>query len=151
MTTSHKDEPTVSFESETFPGVRITIQKLDEVRLRALLPTIAESIGRIRRYGHVPSPIETLKNDLPFIIQHPQALLEIAARIDTILVEYGAKSISGLEIDGEPATVETLLEDGPASLVTEIAAAIREAMGLPEPDPSTLQDLFKWRRSPEVH
>lgn len=41
-----------------------------------------------------------------------------------IYVAWGIKSIEGLEIDGVPATVHSLLEDGPEPLVKEVAEEI---------------------------
>jgi hypothetical protein len=41
-----------------------------------------------------------------------------------IYVRWGIKSIEGLEIDGAPATVDSLLDDGPEPLVKEVAEEI---------------------------
>jgi hypothetical protein len=38
--------------------------------------------------------------------------------------------IDGLEIDGQPATVDLLIEKGPEQLVAEIAVQIRHECGL---------------------
>lgn len=45
-------------------------------------------------------------------------------------VRWGLKSIEGLVIDGEPATVETMIQDGPRPLYKLIAAEIQKAAGL---------------------
>src|SRR6202044_2341976 len=41
-----------------------------------------------------------------------------------IYARWGIKTIEGLEIDGQPATVDTLLSDGPEPLVNEVVNEI---------------------------
>ena len=53
-----------------------------------------------------------------------------AGEIDRLYLEWGLLSVEGLEIDGEPATPQLLLEFGPEELCHEIAAAIKRECGL---------------------
>lgn len=46
------------------------------------------------------------------------------------LIRWALTSITGLEIDGAPATAETLIESGPEEIVSEIVSEIRKLMGL---------------------
>lgn len=54
----------------------------------------------------------------------------LASEIDRIYVLWGLKEISGLEVDGHPATPETFTASGPEDLFREALAAIRQQCGL---------------------
>lgn len=54
----------------------------------------------------------------------------VISEINPGLVRWGLASISGFEIDGVPATAETLITDGPEDLLHEIAS---EVVGLIRP------------------
>ena len=52
--------------------------------------------------------------------------------VTKLYVEWGLAEVTGLVIDGEPATAKTLIEFGPETLVDEIVAEIRAESGLTE-------------------
>lgn len=52
--------------------------------------------------------------------------------IRKLYLEWGLADLTGLTVDGEPATVEAVVEKGPEALVDEIVAAIRGQLGLSE-------------------
>jgi len=54
----------------------------------------------------------------------------LRAEIDRLYVTWGLRGIDGLELDGEPATPESLLDFGPEDLFREALAAVRAAAGL---------------------
>ena len=54
----------------------------------------------------------------------------LQAEIDRLYVAWGLRSVSGLEVDGRPATVESLVENGPEELFREALAAVRAETGL---------------------
>jgi hypothetical protein len=56
----------------------------------------------------------------------------LAQEIDVMYLQWGLLSIDGLIIDGEPATAERLLEEGPEALTREIVDAIRDQCALSE-------------------
>lgn len=56
----------------------------------------------------------------------------LAQEVDALYLRWGLVRISGLLIDGEAATAETLLEKGPESLTREIVGAIKNQCGLNE-------------------
>lgn len=56
------------------------------------------------------------------------ALLE--AEIDRTYLLWGLREVSGLDIDGAPATPESLAAAGPEDLCREAAEAVRSAAGL---------------------
>jgi hypothetical protein len=51
---------------------------------------------------------------------------ELHARIQTTAIRCGLAELEGLSIDGQLASIESLLERGPESLCTEIAEAIAD-------------------------
>ena len=56
----------------------------------------------------------------------------LQGEMDRVYLEWGLEAIEGLEIDGEAATPETLIERGPANLAAEILGRIRGECGLSE-------------------
>ncbi len=52
--------------------------------------------------------------------------------VSKLYVEWGLSELKGLLIDGQPATVERLLDSGPEQLVDEIVTAIKTESGLTE-------------------
>jgi hypothetical protein len=58
------------------------------------------------------------------------ALLQ--AEIDRLYLTWGLRGISGLDVDGSPATPETLAESGPEGLFREALTAVRAETGLSE-------------------
>lgn len=52
--------------------------------------------------------------------------------IQEIYLEWGLKEITGLSIDGEPATVASLISAGPEKLTEEIVEAIQSEIYLSE-------------------
>jgi len=56
----------------------------------------------------------------------------IASEIDRIYLLWGLKDIAGLELDGQPATPESLADNGPEDLFREALAAVKHQCGLSE-------------------
>lgn len=56
----------------------------------------------------------------------------VGAKVDAAYVETGLVKVEGLEIDGQAATLESLLERGPEGLSREIAKTIRERCQMTE-------------------
>jgi hypothetical protein len=54
------------------------------------------------------------------------------AEIDRAYVRWGLRSVEGLELDGAPATPESLAESGPEELFREALAAVQAQAGLTE-------------------
>jgi hypothetical protein len=54
----------------------------------------------------------------------------LRAEIDRLYLTWGLREIAGLELDGKPATPESLVESGPEELFREAVAAVRAATGL---------------------
>jgi hypothetical protein len=54
----------------------------------------------------------------------------LRAEIDRLYLTWGLREVIGLDLDGKPATPESLLESGPEELFREALAAVRAATGL---------------------
>jgi hypothetical protein len=56
----------------------------------------------------------------------------LGAEIDRLYIRWGLEEIRGLEIDGVPATDESLIESGPEELCREVLTAVMAECGLVE-------------------
>jgi hypothetical protein len=56
----------------------------------------------------------------------------LGAEIDKLYILWGVEEVRGLELDGAPATPESLIELGPEALFAEALAAVKAACGLSE-------------------
>jgi hypothetical protein len=54
----------------------------------------------------------------------------LKGEIERVYLEWGLDQIEGLEIDGEAATIESLVERGPLDLAEEILGRIKAECGL---------------------
>ena len=112
-------ESTVTVESAEYPGVRLTVRRMSFGRRLELARNIRDQLGRL----------EFLSAGEKGTAEEVQAAL-LACEIDRQYAEWGLASIEGLEIDGKPATPQSLLDRGPESLVTEVLEAIYREAGL---------------------
>lgn len=121
-----------------FEDVSFTLKKLTEGRRIKLNLALADVSARLRE---LVAESETLVPTLPegqeratldpVTLARVRTLTEqtnllIDSEVNPAWVRWGLDKIEGLEIDGEAATVETLISDGPAELYTEILTAIRK-------------------------
>lgn len=104
--------------SAVAPGVTFTIAKMSFSRRLELMQKIRELARRV----------EFLESGRDTSEQMDAALLQ--AEIDRMFLEWGLRSISGLELDGVPATPESLAARGPEELFREALAAVRAETGL---------------------
>ena len=56
----------------------------------------------------------------------------LGGEIDRLYIEWGLEEIRGLELDGEPATPQALIDRGPEVLFREALEAVRHECGLSE-------------------
>ena len=119
-------DKTVSYESETtleaksVPGVRYTIRRISFALRCDLARRVRELSGRAEFFAAGDSVKERIEASL------------LANEIDQLYLRWGLAGLSGLTIDGEEATVETLIAKGPEDLALEIAAAVKRQIGLTE-------------------
>lgn len=114
-------ESSVTVEAKSAPGVRLRIRRMSFARRLELTATLKELLGRLE----FTSAAEKSAG------QEAEVAL-LCGQVDREYVRWGVESIEGLEVDGEPADVERLLERGPESLVIEAVDLVRREAGLSE-------------------
>lgn len=106
--------------SEVQPGVEFAITRMTFGRRIELMRQVRELAKRIEYF----EAGRDAKNEM-------EASL-LGAEIDRLYVRWGIEGILGLEIDGAPATAESLIECGPEELFYEALAAVKAECGLTE-------------------
>jgi hypothetical protein len=104
--------------SKAAPGVTFAIAKMSFTRRLELMRKVRELARRVEFLEAGKEPPE----------QMDAVLLQ--AEIDRLYLGWGLRSISGLELDGIPATPESLADHGPEALFREALAAVRQETGL---------------------
>ncbi|HEY7338470.1 MAG TPA: hypothetical protein VH639_26525 [Bryobacteraceae bacterium] len=107
------------FEAAGYPGVRFRIARISLGRRIELARRVRE-IGRKLEFFEAGEAREKFE----------AAVLQ--CEIDRAYLEWGLEAVEGLEIDGESATPEILIERGPLDLALEILEKIRAECGLKE-------------------
>jgi len=107
-------------EAKSLPGVRYLVRRPSLAKRAELTRLVRGKIEQLafRNAG------ETLEDRL--------LATELELAIDRLYVEWGVIEIVGLEIDGEPATVNSALDQGPETLSREMASAVREELMITE-------------------
>jgi hypothetical protein len=128
--TSRLDEPadapvmyesSVWRESQVWPGVEFHLRRMSLIRRHRMMQEL-KSLASEEAF-HRAAP-EEAGSEI--------SAAEAQARIDELVIRTALIEIKGLSIDGQPATVESLMKDGPESLAREIAEAIAEESSLDE-------------------
>ncbi len=117
-------ESRVWFDSESVSGVRFEIVRVSFGRRIELARRIRE-IGRRMEYLEAGAKLEDGERE-----KLEAAVL--SAEIDRAYLEWGLVTVEGLEIDGEAATPEALVDRGPVELAVEILGRIRSECGMSE-------------------
>jgi hypothetical protein len=106
------------FEAETQRGVRFRIRRVSlgrRIELARRLREIGRKIEFLQASG---SPGEQIEATV------------LKGEIDRTYLEWGLDQLEGLEIDGEAATPESLIERGPLDLAEEVLGRIKAECGL---------------------
>ena len=106
-------------ESQAIPGVRFRLRRVSFGRRLVLARLLRDRLEAITKLS-LAAESEARAAET--------ALLN--AEIDAIHLRWGLAAIDGLEIDGAPATADSLIDAGPEELVREILAAVRHETGL---------------------
>jgi hypothetical protein len=114
-------DSTKCVESRECAGVRFTVYRMSFGRRLELTRKVRELLGRLEFVRAGPGGNA----------DDAEAAL-LAGEIDREYARWGLASIEGLEIDGQAATPEVLIEKGPEKLLAEVLAAIRREAGLDE-------------------
>ncbi len=113
-------ESVVTVESRVTEGVRFEIARMSFGRRVQLMRRVRELARRMEFLEAGNAPGERMD----------AALLQ--ADIDKLYLTWGLRGVTGLEVDGAPATPEILAESGPEGLFREALAAVRAETGLSE-------------------
>jgi hypothetical protein len=106
--------------SERRPGVVFTILKMSferRVELAKRIRLLAQKLEFFEAGNEAKDKIEA-------------AIL--ATEVERVYLQWGLVKVDGLELDGKPATAESLLEAGPEDLCREALDAIKAECGLNE-------------------
>ncbi len=101
-------------------GVRYTVAKISFGRRVELTRRIRELAGRKEFAEAGDTPNEKMEAAL------------LASEIDRIYLMWGLLEVTGLELDGQAATPESLAASGPEELFREALAAVKRQCGLSE-------------------
>ena len=107
-------------ESRVRPGVRFCVLKMSFGRRVELMRRVREIARRVEFLATAEGVGEKMDAGLA------------QAEIERLYVTWGLKAVSGLVVDGEPATPEVLAETGPEDLFREALALVRAETGLNE-------------------
>jgi hypothetical protein len=108
----------VTVDSRVAEGVRYTVARVSFERRLELMRRIRELARRMEFLGAGEEPGDKMDAAL------------LRAEIDRTWVLWGLREIGGLELDGQPATPESLARDGPEELFREALAAVQAETGL---------------------
>ena len=111
-------ETTARIESSAAPGVSFVVRRMSFARRTELIRRIRDLAQRIEVANAGESPRDKLDAAL------------LSSEIERTYVLWGLEAVSGLVLDGAPATPESLLASGPEELFREALAAIKSECGL---------------------
>ena len=117
---SGRHESSVWIAAEAVAGIRYKIARISlgrRIELARRIRDIARKLEFLEASGDAREKLEA-------------AVLQ--GEIDRAYLEWGLEGLEGLEIDGDAATMETLIERGPLGLALEIVGKIRAECGLNE-------------------
>jgi hypothetical protein len=107
-------------DSKTIAGVSYEIRRMSLGRRIELSKRIHELSRKIEFLNAGESAKEQIE------------ALWLRQEIDRVFLLCGVATVEGLEIDGKPATIERLIEEGPEELTQELLAAVRAEAALSE-------------------
>jgi hypothetical protein len=111
-------EDSTRIASSVMPGVHFLVQKMSFGRRIELTRRIRELAERVEFLRAGESPKEQLDASL------------LTAEIERAYVLWGLAEVGGLELDGTPATPESLVSRGPEELFREALEAVKAECGL---------------------
>ncbi len=109
-----------TIDSNVAPGVSFSVAKMSFGRRVELTRRIRELAARKEFVDAGDTPNEKMEAAL------------LASEIDRIYLLWGLKEVTGLELDGLPATPESLAASGPEDLFREALDAVKQQCGLAE-------------------
>lgn len=111
-------QSTKTFTSQRYSGVEFTIRRVSFGRRLELASRVRNASQALEFQKSGSGASDAI-----------DASLTVGA-IERLCLEWAVESVRGLVIDGEPADLLSLLEQGPEDLTREILDAIRSECGL---------------------
>ena len=115
-----KYESVVVVESKAGAGVEVVVRRMSFARRVELMKRIRELARRAEFLNAGEDGTEKMDAAL------------LGAEIDRLYVIWGVEEVRGLEIDGAPATGESLAAAGPEGVFREALEAVKAECGLSE-------------------
>jgi hypothetical protein len=106
--------------SEVMPGVEFVIARMTFGRRLELMKRVRDLAARLEYFDAGREEKNRIEASL------------LGAQLDRLYIEWGLEEIRALELDGEAATPQSLIDRGPEDLFQEILAAIKSECGLNE-------------------
>jgi hypothetical protein len=106
--------------SETMPGVEFSVARMTFGRRLELMKRVRDLAARLEYFDAGREEKNRIEASL------------LGAQLDRLYIQWGLEEIRGLELDGEPATPQSLIDKGPEDLFQEILGAIKSECGLNE-------------------
>ena len=113
-------ESYLTVDSHACQGVQFRVRRLSLSRRMELVRLIRETGEKLAFHMAGDSVIDAAQ------------AAEIRARMDALYIRWGLEEISGITIDGEPISLDNLLDRGPDSLAREIVEAVKGELFLDE-------------------
>ena len=108
----------VIVQSKALPGVSFTVARMSFARRLELLQRVRELAQKAEYLEAGDDPRERID----------AALLTL--EVDRLYVLWGLRSVQGLDLDGVPASPETLVASGPEEVFREALCAVKSQCGL---------------------
>jgi|SRR5689334_8472358 hypothetical protein len=115
---NYQTELTVT--SKRYPDVTFTILRMSFGRRLELVKRVRDLSRQLEFFRAGAEAQERVES------------VALAGEIDRLYLDWGLLRVNGLDLNGEPASTETLIASGPEELCREILAAIRNECGLSE-------------------
>jgi hypothetical protein len=106
--------------SEVIPGVEFVIARMTFGRRLELMKRVRDLAARLEYFDAGREEKNRIEASL------------LGAQLDRLYIQWGLEEIRALELDGEAATPQLLIDKGPEDLFQEILAAIKSECGLNE-------------------
>lgn len=115
-----KYESYTTVDSQACQGVRFRVRRLSLSRRMELVRSIRETGETLAFHMAGDSVVDGAH------------AAEIRARMDALYIRWGLEEITGITIDGEPISIDNLLDRGPDALAREIVDSIKAELFLSE-------------------
>ena len=123
---------TQTIQSSFSEDISFVLNKMSEGRRISLRLKLAGMTNRLRELMEQANQAVGTENVAQASMLFDQVKEVVDDQITPEWVRWGLVSIHGLRIDGEAATVESMIAKGPRSLYNEIVLAIKAEAGITE-------------------